>query len=153
MGENMKMKRSILIILALLSGTIAAQAQNTSPPDPAHVPLFINMTSGDPWHGWMGFHFADSTLRMGHPVTIFLNLEAVKLAAKAGKQPKEGAQQREPRTILAEFIKDGGVVLMCGPCMEKYHLKMDNLIHGVQMGKPGLTQDYIFAPKAKSLTW
>lgn len=147
------MRLSIFTTLAFLCGTLAAQAQNASPPDPAHAPLFINMTSGDPWHGWMGFHFADSTLRLGHPVTIFLNLEAVKLAAKAGTQPKEGAQAREPRAILAAFIKDGGIVLMCGPCLEKYHLTLDDLIPGVQMGKPGLTQDYIFAPGTKTLTW
>ncbi len=149
----MKLSIPICAMLALLGGSLAARAQNAAPPDPAHAPLFINMTSGDPWHGWMGFHFADSTLRMGHPVTIFLNLEAVKLAAKAGKQPKEGAQAREPRAILAEFIKDGGVVLMCGPCIEKYHLTLDDLIPGMQLGKPGLTQDYIFAPEAKSLSW
>lgn len=119
----------------------------------AGAPLFINMTSGDSWHGWMAFHFADSTVRMGHPVTIFLNLDAVKLAAKRGPQPKEGELARTPRRILAQFIRDGGVVLMCGPCLARFHLRLTDLIPGVRMGRPGLTQDYIFAPGSRSLTW
>jgi len=32
--------------------------------------------------GWMGLHFAHATLKMGHPVTVFLNLDGVKLASK-----------------------------------------------------------------------
>jgi predicted peroxiredoxin len=30
----------------------------------------------------MGLHFAHATLKMGHPVTVFLNLDGVKLASK-----------------------------------------------------------------------
>ena len=37
--------------------------------------LFVNMTTADSWRGWMGLHFAHNTMKMGHPVTIFLNLD------------------------------------------------------------------------------
>ena len=99
-------------------------------------PLFINMTSGDSWRGWMGLHFARATLKQGHPVAIFLNLDAVKLAAKSGGQEMKPTMQRAPREILADFMKDGGIVLMCGPCMTEFGLKLDDLVPGVQMGKP-----------------
>ncbi len=72
----------------------------------------------------------------GHPVAIFLNLDAVKLAAKSGEQEKKPSMQRVPRDVLADFIKDGGIVLMCGPCMTEFGLKLDDLVPGVQMGRP-----------------
>jgi predicted peroxiredoxin len=131
-----------------------AHAEEAKPKiDPAKGALFINMTTGDSWRGWMGLHFADSTLRMGHPVTVFLNLDAVKLAAKIGEQEKRETMRRVPRDILADFIAHGGVVLICGPCMQEFGLKLDDLVPGAQMGRPGLTQDYIFAPNTRTLTW
>jgi predicted peroxiredoxin len=90
---------------------------------------------------------------MGHPVTVFLNLEAVKLAAKSGEQERRASMRNVPRDILADFIKSGGVVLMCGPCMQEFGLTIDDLVAGVQMGRPGLTQSYIFAPGGQTLTW
>ena len=126
--------------------TLAASA-------PQKNPLFINMTTGDSWRGWMGLHFAHATLKMGHPVAIFLNLDAVKLASMSGEQEKKPSMQRVPRDILADFIHDGGVVLMCGPCLAEFGVKLEDLVPGVQMGKPGYTQGFIFAENARTLTW
>lgn len=120
---------------------------------PQKNPLFINMTTGDSWKGWMGLHFAHATLKQGHPVAIFLNLDAIKLAAKDGEQEKRPSMQRLPRDIVADFIRDGGIVLMCGPCMTEFGLKMEDLVPGVQMGRPGYTQSFIFAENARTLTW
>jgi predicted peroxiredoxin len=162
--ERILMQRLLLRSLPLLAG-IAIGAlffapqrghgydANAMKGAPAQNPLFINMTTGDNWRGWMGLHFAHATLKMGHPVTVFLNLDAVKLAATGDQQDKKGAQARMPREIIAEFIRDGGVVLMCGPCMQELGLKMDDLVPGVKMGRPGLTQGFIFAENAKTLTW
>jgi hypothetical protein len=50
-------------------------------------------------------------------------------------------------------MKDGGIVLMCGPCMTEFGLKLDDLVPGVQMGRPGYTQSFIFAENARTLTW
>jgi predicted peroxiredoxin len=120
-------------------------------------PLFINMTTGDSWRGWMGLHFAHATLKQGHPVAVFLNLDGVKLAARAGTkygdQEKRPSMQRVPRDILADFMRDGGVVLMCGPCLAEFGMTMDDLVPGVQMGRPGFTQGFIFAENARTLTW
>ena len=115
--------------------------------------LFVNMTTGDSWRGWMGLHFAHNTMKMGHQVTIFLNLDAVKLAAKSGDKEKRPSMKRIPRDIVADFIKDGGKVLICGPCLSEFGLKLDDLVAGVELGKPGYTQSFIFAENAKTLTW
>jgi predicted peroxiredoxin len=153
------MKRAAFYLCGLLTGLALAVAIPRGQAHDADVlansapqrnPLFLNMTSGDSWCGWMGLHFAHATLKQGHPVAVFLNLDAVKLAAKSGEQEKKPSMQRiPPRDVLADFIKDGGVVLMCGPCMTEFGLKLDDLIPGVQMGKPGYTQSFIFAENAR----
>jgi predicted peroxiredoxin len=155
-------KRATFFICGLLTGLVLAiaiprgqahDADTLANSAPQKNPLFLNMTSGDSWRGWMGLHFAHATLKQGHPVAIFLNLDAVKLAAKSGEQEKKPSMQRVPRDVLADFIKDGGIVLMCGPCMTEFGLKLDDLVPGVQMGRPGYTQGFIFAENARTLTW
>jgi hypothetical protein len=37
--------------------------------------------------------------------------------------------------------------------MQEFGLKIDDLVPGVQMGRPGLTQSYIFVPGGQTLTW
>lgn len=154
------MQRLLLLLTGIVIGSLLVPSSpsrsydaNAMKGTPAQNPLFINMTTGDAWRGWMGLHFAHATLKMGHPVTVFLNLDAVKLAAKGGQQEQRANMKRVPRDIIAEFISDGGVVLMCGPCMEEVGLKIDDLVPGVKMGRPGLTQGFIFAENAKTLTW
>src|SRR5262245_10429419 len=128
------MQRVSIFVLGLVAGVLVAatprgEAQNSpAKTDAAKGPLFINMTTGDSWRGWMGLHFAHNTMKMGHPVTVFLNLDAVKLAAKSGEQEKKPSMQRVPRDIIVDFIRDGGTVLMCGPCMQEFGLKLDDLV-------------------------
>lgn len=156
------MKRITLFALGLMAGLALAfavpagrahDADSWAKSAPQKNPLFINMTTGDSWRGWMGLHFAHATLKQGHPVAVFLNLDAVKLAAKTGEQEKKPSMKRVPRAIIADFIRDGGVVLMCGPCMSEFGLKTEDLVEGVVMGRPGYTQSFIFAENARSLTW
>src|SRR5882672_8861794 len=145
------MRRSILFALGLMAGLALAlampagrahDADTLANNAPQKNPLFLNMTTGDSWRGWMGLHFAHATLKQGHPVAVFLNLDAVKLAAKSGEQEMKPSMQRPPREIVADFIRDGGIVLMCGPCMAEFGLKMEDLVAGVQMGRPGYTQSF-----------
>ncbi|MFN3659013.1 MAG: DsrE family protein [Pseudolabrys sp.] len=156
------MKRSTIFAVGLLAGLALAfavppvrahDAEQFAKAAPQRNPLFVNMTTGDSWRGWMGLHFAHATLKMGHPVVVFLNLDGVKLASLKGEQEKRPSMQRIPRDIVADFIRDGGTVLMCGPCMAEFGLTMADLVPGVQMGKPGYTQSFIFAENARTLTW
>ena len=134
----------------LPTGWLVGPPANAQGAKPA---LFVNMTTSDSWRGWMGLHFAHNTMKMGHQVTLFLNLDAVKLASMTGEQEKRPWMQRVPRDIVADFIKDGGTVLICGPCLSEFGLKLEDLVPGVELGKPGYTQSFIFAENAKTLTW
>jgi predicted peroxiredoxin len=146
----------LIVGLALALGGPALRAHDAdqlAASAPQKNPLFVNMTTGDSWRGWMGLHFAHATLKMGHPVAVFLNLDSVKLASMKGEQEKRPSMQRIPRDIVADFIRDGGTVLMCGPCMAEFGLTMEDLVPGVQMGRPGYTQGFIFAENTRTLTW
>ena len=152
------MKRIAFLFTAIVLGLAAAHLPNgrwsgDAQAQAAKPALFVNMTTGDSWRGWMGLHFAHNTMKMGHQVTIFLNLDAVTLASLKGEQEKRSSMQRVPRDIVADFIKDGGKVLICGPCLSEFGLKMEDLVPGVELGKPGYTQGFIFAENAKTLTW
>ena len=88
------MKRLVVFACGLLAGAAlmlawplrAHDLDSSKKAVPGNNPLFINMTTGDSWRGWMGLHFAHATLKMGHPVAVFLNLDAVKLAVKRGSR-------------------------------------------------------------------
>ncbi len=89
------MRRLMIFALGLAAGLALAFAvprgqahdvDQIAASAPQKNPLFINMTTGDSWRGWMGLHFAHATLKQGHPVAISLNLDAVKLAARTGEQ-------------------------------------------------------------------
>jgi len=160
------MRRAALFAFGLAAGLActfaisygqAHDADTIAKSAPQKNPLFLNMTTGDLWRGWMGLHFAHSTLKMGHPVAVFLNLDAVKLAAndpdKFGKDAKDSMRRRMPQSIIADIIRDGGIVLMCEPCMAEFGLKLDDMVPGVQMGRPGYTQGFIFAENARTLSW
>ena len=91
------MQRLAIFLLGLAAGVVVAATPRGEAQDAARSPkhpLFINMTTGDSWRGWMGLHFAHNTMKMGHPVTVFLNLDAVKLAAKSGEQERKPSMQR-----------------------------------------------------------
>jgi len=111
------------------------------------------MTTTNSWRGRMGPHFAHVTLKQGYPVAIFVYLDALKLPAKSGEQENKSSVRRVPRRVLADFMRDGDIVQVCGPCMAKFGLNLDDLVPGMQLGKPGCTQGFIFAENARMLTW
>lgn len=115
--------------------------------------LFVNLTSDDPFRVWMALHFALQTRRMGHPVTVFLNVQGVRAAdAKTPLAKWQGAQDA-PIGYLRQIIAAGGVVLVCGPCLQPYGLAMGHLVPGVLPAGPGLTQGVLFAPGVKVMSW
>jgi hypothetical protein len=69
------MNRYAMLICGMVLGFACAsipawrphEAVAQTPVNPsAKPPLFVNMTTGDSWHGWMGLHFAHNTMKMGH---------------------------------------------------------------------------------------
>jgi predicted peroxiredoxin len=120
---------------------------------PQNHPLLIHMTSGDSWRGATGLEFALAMLKSGHPVAVLLNLDGVKLALRTGEQEKKPSMTQVPREIIAELIRDGAIVLVCQPCLAELGLKLDHIVPGVQVSRPGYLENFVFADNVRTLTW
>ena len=156
------MQRIAFFLLGLLAGAAlmvavpAGKAHDdltgglTTPQD---HPLLLHMTSGDSWRGASGLEFAQAMLKSGHPVAVFLNLDAVRLALRTGEQEKKPSMQRLPRELVAELIRGGAIVLICQPCLAELGLKLDDIVPGVQLGRPGYLENFVFADNVRALTW
>ncbi len=139
------MKRFLLSLLALI---LLAAPLATSARADNDDPLFVNMTTSEPHRAKMAIVFAKKQQDLKHPITVFLNDKGVFVGAKS-----KAAEFKEHQEALAAIMKAGGVVIACPMCMEHYGVKVDDLIEGVQIGKPELTGDQLFKDDTKTLTW
>jgi predicted peroxiredoxin len=156
------MQRMFIFIIGLLLGgglvtaIPAGQAHDDltgARSNPENHPLLVHITSADLWRGATGLEFAQSMRKLGHPVAVFLNLDAVKLADRAAVQVKRASMQQLPRDIIAELIRDGAIILLCAPCLDEFGLKLDHIVPGVQIGRPGYLENFVFADNVRTLTW
>jgi predicted peroxiredoxin len=156
------MQRIIGFLLGLLvgGGLIAAVSRGQAHDDltggvrnPQEHPLLLHMTTGDSWRGATGLEFAQAMQKSGHPVAVFLNLDAVKLALRTGEQEKKPSMQQTPREIIAGLIREGAIVLICEPCLAEFGLKLDHVVPGVQLSRPGYLENFVFADNVRTLTW
>jgi predicted peroxiredoxin len=156
------MQRIIIFLLGVLVGAavMAAVPPGKAHDDltgalaaPANHPLLVHITTADSWRGAMGLQFAQAMLKIGHPVAVFLNLDAVKLALRAGEQEKKRSMQQIPRELVADLVRGGAVVLICQPCLEEFGLRLDDVVPGVQLGRPGYLENFVFADNVRTLTW
>ena len=111
-------------------------------------PLFVNLTADAKEHrAEMAVAFAQTALKRGHAVTVFLNDKAVMGAAKSNA---DGAKLRES---LGQLIKAGAIVIACGHCLKHYGISETELPEGVKTGAPDLTFGQLFAPGTRTMTW
>jgi predicted peroxiredoxin len=156
------MQRIVIFLLGfLLGGGLMASV----PPGQAHDdltgalaspenhPLLLHMTTGDSWRGATGLGFARAMLKIGHPVAVFLNLDAVRLALRTGEQEKKASMPQVPREIIADLISGGAIVLLCQPCLSEFGFRLDDVVPGVQLGSPGYLENFVFADNVRTFTW
>lgn len=130
-----------LLAAAIAALVLCATAQ-------AADPLFVNLTAEIREHrSEMALAFAQTALKRGHAVTVFLNDKAVIGIVKSNA---EGAKARD---TLAELMKGGAMVIACGHCMKHYGLTEADLPNGVKTGAPDLTFGQLFAPGTRTMTW
>ena len=155
------MQRIVIFLLgAFVGGALMASVPSGKAHDdltgalaaPENHPLLVHMTSADTWRGAMGLEFAGD-VEDRHPVAVFLNLDAVKLALRTGEQEKKRSMQQIPRELVADLVRGGAVVLICQPCLEEFGLRLDDVVPGVQLGRPGYLENFVFADNVRTLTW
>ncbi|TCP43020.1 DsrE family protein [Rhodovulum marinum] len=137
--------------LALLLAPLAAAAQDAKPG------LFINLTTDDTWAAAKAIMFAhEKSLKNGHKTAIWMNVRAVYLADRKRPSHVHGLMADQGLSIqdmLANFMADGGVVIMCQACSQAAGLTAEDYIDGVQMGTFPLVESWLFDPEVKTLSW
>ncbi len=153
------MRHFIKILLAAVFLAAATLAPvHTAHAEADKTGLFVNLTTDDTWAAAKAISFAhQKALKGGHePVAIWLNVRAVYLADKKRPSHVHGLMAADGKSIqdmLADFIADGGQVIMCGACSKAAGLTKEDYIDGVVMGKWPLVEGLLFDPNVKTLSW
>lgn len=132
--------RALFVFLVLMATLAALPAR-------AADPLFVNLTSNDSHRAQMALMFSQKVLEAGHPVTVFLNVDAVKIAAR------KSGPHKDNQALLSALVKGGATVLACPHCVEHAGMKSVDLIDGVKLGTQELVQGALFEPNTRSLSW
>ena len=111
-------------------------------------PLFINVTSEEGHRMSMALTFGGKQLKMGHPLTVFLNDRAV-FAASSANAETYAAQQK----AIADLLSAGATVIVCPMCMTYYGVDKATLLPGITLGSPDVTGGALFADNTKSISW
>ena len=141
----------LMLAVAMLLSPISANAQEAKPG------LFVNLTTEDTWAAAKAIMFAhERSLKNGRKTAIWMNVRAVYLADKNRPSHIHGLMAEQGTSIqdmLAAFIADGGVVIMCQACSKAAGLTESDYIDGVQMGNLPLVESWLFDPGVKTLSW
>lgn len=146
-----------LMALSLAIAGVFAPAQPALA-DAEKAGLFVSLTTDDTWAAGKAIFFAhQKALKNGHaPVVIWLNVRGVYLADKKRPSHVHGLMRDTDKSIqdlLADFMADGGKVLMCQACSKAAGLTQADYIDGVEMGSWPVVEGYLFDPNMKSLSW
>ena len=111
-------------------------------------PLFINLTTNDAFRAIMALTFGRHQLGKGHPVTVFLNDHGVFLGSK--KYSRRYAREQK---LIKDFVKNGGVVLMCDMCIHKFVIKKSQIIPEVKVSLHDEASKALFTDHTKTMSW
>jgi copper chaperone CopZ/predicted peroxiredoxin len=101
----------------------------------AKPPLLVNITRGtnDLHAVSMALGLAQSALKNGRKATVFLNVEAPRFAARDLSEDLHGPDFPPVKKMIADFIAQGGRVLVCGHCAHIVKLDQKNMIEGAKI--------------------
>lgn len=135
-----------ILLLALWIGVDAPGAR-AAESAAAPAPLFLNVTTVDPHAAHMALSVAEMSAQAGHPVTIFLNLDAVRLAARDADMFAAG------RADLERALKAGARLLVCRHCLAYAGLAEAALIEQAELSTPERVTGALFAPGGRTLSY
>ncbi len=111
-------------------------------------PLFVNLTTDDNHKANMAIAFSLEQLKHGHPVTIYINSQAVRIVNKANSSRYAMQQQK-----LTELASKGGTVFVCQVCEKFLKFQESDLIPGVKLSTADLVSAALFRDNTKTLSW
>ncbi|MFA4904231.1 MAG: DsrE family protein [Desulfobaccales bacterium] len=138
----MKLLRLLIIIIVVLAGFGQAALAGSSDP------LFVNLTTDDNHKANMAIAFSMEQLKRGHPVTIYVNSQAIQIVNKANNKRYAMQQQK-----LTEFTSKGGTVYACQVCEKFLKFTESDLIPGVKLSTANSVTEALFKDNTKTLSW
>ena len=125
------------IAAAGYKGQLASAAQSTpaTAATPTKQPILVNITRGkNELHAVsMAIGLAQSAIKDGRNVAVFLNVEAPVFAAKDLDTNLKYADFPPVKKMLADFVAMGGHVLVCGHCAHIVKLEQRDMIDGAKV--------------------
>ncbi|KTG17519.1 MULTISPECIES: DsrE family protein [unclassified Guyparkeria] len=115
--------------------------------------FFYNITTDEVWPAGMASAQAYNAAKRGHDVIAYLNVRGVYLAAKDRQQDTLGATGRTAQETLKMAIENGARVLVCPMCMRQGGLSPDDLIDGVELGKPEMLFELLSRDEVVALSY
>jgi peroxiredoxin family protein len=113
----------LVITLAALAIPGAMDTADSQPPRPARD-FVVNLTSDQPARAMMALELAAHAVADGRRVTVFLNVEAARLAAA-------DAGDSDFQTLFQKVRDEGVSFLACPMCMQRFGVEPDTLADGV----------------------
>ncbi len=138
----MKLLRPLVIMMVVLAGFGQVTLAGSSDP------LFVNLTTDDNHRANMAIAFSMEQLKHGHPVTIFINCQAIRIVNKANNKRYAMQQQK-----LTELVNKGGTVLACPVCEKFLKFTESDLIPGVKFATADSLTEALFKDNTKTLSW
>jgi sulfur relay (sulfurtransferase) complex TusBCD TusD component (DsrE family) len=137
---------AILIVGFFLSAPLRAEEDKSQG-------LFINLTTLQTGPAGHAMHFAGTMMERGHPVTVFLNQNAVLFASKSAPQATFAMAGKTIRDMMVELMEKGMKVIVCKMCTKMHGVDPADFIAGAELGNPELVASYLFDPKYKAISW
>ncbi|MGB3779075.1 MAG: DsrE family protein [Tunicatimonas sp.] len=106
--------------------------------------LIINLTSdatANAHSTLMGLHLGQTALKNDIPVTVFLNVDGVKLMTPGSDTLS--FEDENLHQVLKDITKAGGTVIACPHCLKTHQLSEDDLMEGVRLSDEKLLLDKI----------
>lgn len=126
------------LVTTLFLGLALIASGNALAASDAGKTFFYNITTDEVWPAGMATTQAYKAAEAGHDVVIYLNVRGVYLAATNRKQDTLGATGRTAQENIEMAMENGARVLVCPMCMGQGGLTEDDLIDGVELGKPDI---------------
>ena len=129
------------VLTAITAAGYKAQLASTEQSTPASItasdkqPILVNITRGrnDLHAVSMAIGLAQSAIKDGRKAAIFLNVDAPVFAAKDLGDDIQFADFPPIKKMLADFVAQGGRVLVCGHCAHIAKLEQGNMIDGAKV--------------------
>nr|WP_320132527.1 DsrE family protein [uncultured Holophaga sp.] len=141
-----------LAMAALILGSTLGMDATTPPSSPQESmdSLVLSMSTDRAPLFEGALDIASVALKRGHPVTLLLRLDAIKVAVARNSYP---VRDTSLAARLSAFMGAGGKVIAGGGCMKDMGLTPRDLLPGVTVGTPDLVMGTLFRKDTKILSY